>query len=200
MSDRQEIFEQETYLSFEEGYPERPVSWFKQAILPRVQILFANKQKLLDVGCASGYYTKEFTSFIPKVAGIDYAHNRIEYAKKHFEKDGLKFLHARANDFSVDTQFDCMFTSMVFQHMPQSVKIDSFENLAKHATNDCLFVMYDFNCQRETIGDAWVEPISPAWLSKNIKGWKVQSCEPFCNEFQTPDSMIWEYQLVKNNG
>jgi 2-polyprenyl-3-methyl-5-hydroxy-6-metoxy-1,4-benzoquinol methylase len=198
MSDRQDIFEQETYLSFEEGYPERPVSWFKADMLPRVQSLLSGKKLLLDVGCASGYYTKEFVTFIKRVVGVDYAHNRIKYAKEHFESNDLKFIHSRVDQLKVDKQFDAMFTSMVFQHMPLDIKMQSFENLAALASDDCLFLMYDFNSNQEDIGNGWVEPVSPQWLTKHIKGWQVKSCKPFCNEYQTPDSMIWEYQLIKS--
>jgi 2-polyprenyl-3-methyl-5-hydroxy-6-metoxy-1,4-benzoquinol methylase len=143
MSDRQDIFEQETYLSFEDGYPERPVSWFKSSMLPKIRNLLANKKLLLDVGCASGYYTKEFAPFIERIVGVDYAYNRIKYAKEHFEGDKLKFIHSRVDQLKVDRLFDAMFTSMVFQHMPLDIKMQSFENLATLASDDCLFLMYE---------------------------------------------------------
>lgn len=197
MDNRKNIFDAEHYLSLDDGYPERPVSWFKEAMLPRINEVLVNKKHLLDVGCASGYYTKEFQREGLTITGIDFASNRIEHAIAKFSNQTLQFINAELENFKTNDMYDCMFTSMVIQHMPHHIKIQAFENLAKHATDDCLFLMYDFNSNKEDIGNDWVEPVSPQWLRKHVPWWQVKSCEPFCNEYETPNSTIWEYQLIK---
>jgi 2-polyprenyl-3-methyl-5-hydroxy-6-metoxy-1,4-benzoquinol methylase len=197
VENRKDLFINENYLSPIDGYPERPVFWFKEAMLPDVKEEFTGRKQFLDVGCAFGYYTALFCSFVDQVTGIDFADNRIEQAKTNFTNVNLHFYCSPIEDFQSDQKFDCMFTSMVLQHIKVADKIKVFSNLSTLATDDCKFVMYDFNSLIEEISDAWVSPVSPAWLAKYAPDWKVESCEPFCNEYQTENSTIWKYILSK---
>ena len=158
VGDRREYFEAENYLSPTEGYPERPVSWFKETILPDVLHEHKEKSHLLDVGCAFGYYTNEFKDSFESVTGIDYARNRISFATENFETDTLKFVNTKIEEFNTDKRFDAMFTSMVIQHIPLENKIPAFKNLHSIAADDCLFLLYDFNSNTKNLNGSFVLP------------------------------------------
>jgi ubiquinone/menaquinone biosynthesis C-methylase UbiE len=196
---RKNLFENEIYLSPTDGYPERPVSWFKKEILPDALGHFEGRETLLDVGSAHGYFTVLFADNFSKVVGIDFSANRINFAKRHWNKLNVSFIQTPIEEFSSDIHFDAMFTSMVIQHIPKQDKIEAFKKLSMVAAEDCKFLLYDFNSNYEEVTDDWVAPISPLWIAKYLKGiWRCESCERFTKEGPSSDNYIYRYILRKD--
>ena len=139
-----ETFEKEDYLSPLEGYPERPVSWFKDTILPNALDSYKGKKNLLDVGCAFGYFTSLFAPYFNTVTGIDFAKNRIDFAQEAYKSiPNLCFYQSNIEVFNPTSKYDAMFTSMVIQHIPKDSKINAFKNLYNLSTDNCIFLLYD---------------------------------------------------------
>ena len=198
MIDRKEKFENEHYLSKIDGYPERNVDWFKEHIFQDVVLQLKDKKIFLDVGCAYGYYTVLFEDVFEKIIGLDFAENRIKFASNNCRSENIEFVCSKIEEFKNDFKFDSMFTSMVFQHIPKNDKIDAFKTLHTLATDNCKFLMYDFNWGNEDITDDWVAPVSPQWIHKYIDDyWECESCEEFVRESEGDKGMMYRYILRK---
>jgi len=183
--DRRKYFELENYLSPISGYPERNVEWFKQTILPDAIDTFKNKNTLLDVGCAHGYFTALFKDNFKNIIGVDFVENRINFAKSFFKFPNISFYCADITNFNNDVKFDAIFTSMAIQHISKKDKIKAFANLHKIASDDCIFLMYDFDTKKEDVSEDFMGPISKIWIDKNLSDiWTCESCEPFVKEAQ----------------
>lgn len=63
--------------------------------------------KLLDVGCATGYYTEAFRLLGCKVTGLDYSDVSIEKASKNFPE--CKFIEMNGFEPVLSEQFDVIF-------------------------------------------------------------------------------------------
>lgn len=52
---------------------------------------FVADKKVLDIGCGTGYGSNHLAQWALEVVGGDISFEAIEYAKKHYEKENLKF-------------------------------------------------------------------------------------------------------------
>ncbi len=166
--------------NFTTGYPERNLEWFKKNILPDF-LKRTSDGILLDIGCASGYFTKEFVPYFKTVIGVDNSKKRIDFASK-FETVNLKFY--RANLIEDDLckilkyKIDLFFTNAVIPHINPKDKIKVFDNLSKIANENAKLFMYDGRNSSANINDAFITLINEEWLTKNIHSWKLEKSEP----------------------
>jgi 2-polyprenyl-3-methyl-5-hydroxy-6-metoxy-1,4-benzoquinol methylase len=176
------------------AYTSRPIEWFKDTILGDFVSHLSETKDVLDVGCAYGYYTVLFTPFCKTVTGIDFTKKRIEAAQNHWKEDNIKFVEQDLTiPFTLDKQYDVLFTSMVIQHIPIVGKIAAFKNLATVTKKDGLFIMYDFKFNNVT--DDFVGPINPDWIHNNVGNlWECESCVSFCREANNQGE-IFKYVL-----
>lgn len=184
---RQNYFEAERYLSFEAGYPERNMGWFRKYILPDVLKQFPEPKRikltLLDAGCASGYFTRELAQFFGFTRGLDFTQSRIEYARQ-YQTRRLVFdqvdLVQPLDDAVRGAKFDVFFTNAVIPHIPLANKVRVFDNLARIAAPNAKMLAYDG--KTGGVIDAFVGLYSPEWLQTNVKSWKLESCEHVVDE------------------
>lgn len=180
--DRKNIFETENYLDKDTGYPERDINWFKTQILPDFLSLqfINNNKKLLDVGCAFGYFTKLLSENFNETLGIDFSENRINYAKTH-ENAKLKFKLAdlTADNFveTINNSYDILFTSAVIQHIDKNLIPKVLKNLYNIAAPGAYFVMYD-ELAPVSQGlwerpDRFVTRFTIDWLTNKLQDWKL---------------------------
>jgi len=172
---RKQVFEEESYLDFENGYPERTIEWFEQHIYPHMSP-YCNKDviRLLDVGCASGYFTRRFEQLCNEVYGVDLASNRIKHAKQ-YETDKLKFYNI---DITKDPLMNVLpkrpnliFSNAVIPHIPLKDKAAAFENIAACSTLDATFVLFDDLVPSGCVDD-FVGLYSREWIDQNTP-WSV---------------------------
>jgi SAM-dependent methyltransferase len=180
--DRKNIFETENYLDKESGYPERNIKWFKTYILSDfISLEFINNnKKLLDVGCAFGYFTRLLSENFNETLGIDFSDNRINYAKTH-ETPKLKFkLADLTSDSFIETindSYDLLFTSAVIQHIDKNLIPKVLKNLYNVAAPGAHFVMYD-ELAPVSKGlwerpDRFVTRFTIDWLVNELQDWKL---------------------------
>ena len=69
-------------------------------------------EDILDLGCGNGLLTANLASLVPNgnVIGIDASEGMIEVAKEK-ERNNLKFKLMDLNEFSLDCQFDFIFSN-----------------------------------------------------------------------------------------
>ena len=80
---------------------------------------FARDKLILEVGCENGYGASYLMSKgASKVVGVDIAREAIEYAKAHYQKDGLHFLLLDAQQLPfLDNSFDVIVSFEVIEHL-----------------------------------------------------------------------------------
>ena len=168
--------------NYETGYPERNINWFRQHILPTFKKFLNPGSKLLDVGCASGYYTNILNEFIPS-DGIDFAENRISYAQTKYPH--MKFFQddLTSDDFpnQFEEKYDLFFTNAVIPHIPLVLKPKVFNNISRISKPRALFVLYDALID-DGCSDDFVGLFSLSWLNQNAADWTVLSASHIIEE------------------
>jgi SAM-dependent methyltransferase len=168
--------------NYETGYPERNTDWFRQHILPSFKKFLKQDNKLLDVGCATGYYTNVLNEYTPS-DGIDFAENRVSYAQTKYPH--MKFFQADLTSDNFSNQFkekyDLFFTNAVIPHIPLAMKPKVFNNITQIAKPGALFVLYDALID-DGCRDDFVGLFSLSWLKQNATDWTVLSATHIIEE------------------
>lgn len=185
----QSYFESENYLNLETGYPERNIEWFNTHILPLFKRFVTQKQRGLDVGCASGYFTKVLNNLLP-FDGVDFTRNRIDFGVKL--NPHLSLICADLTDTNlsniISQRYDLFFTNAVIPHIPAAQKKTAYTNLASLALPGATFVMYDalkgVNDGQDATGvrDDFIGLFSVSWFEQNISEWKIEKITPVCQD------------------
>ncbi len=76
-------------------------------------------EKLLDVGCGTGYLTERVSAFAGVCWGIDVSGRSIEIAKSKYETTGLRFEQCGIKEFDMEHEFDVCMANMVFMTDPE---------------------------------------------------------------------------------
>jgi|3_EtaG_2_1085321.scaffolds.fasta_scaffold38865_2 2-polyprenyl-3-methyl-5-hydroxy-6-metoxy-1,4-benzoquinol methylase len=178
---RKEYFEKEFHdFDLESGYDDRTVEWFKAHILTDALSFFSSKENLLDVGCASGYFSRILKESFTKVQGIDFCEVRINHAQQ-YESEDLKFQLGDLTKIehleALNKTFDNFYSSAVIPHINLADKARVFDNLAAIAKPGATFVLYDgYSDKAANIHDEFVGVFNEKWLSENISTWRVVNC------------------------
>ena len=76
---------------------------------------------LLDVGSSTGIIDNYLADYFLKVTGIDIDKEAIQYAKKTFEKDNLRFIVDDLMDLGFpDNIFDVVVCTQIYEHVPDA--------------------------------------------------------------------------------
>lgn len=78
-----------------------------------------NPNRLLDVGCGSGYLTRRLAEITNVCLGIDISSESIRLANKLYSADNLQFKCSSIRDFTSELQFDACVSNMVFMSDPE---------------------------------------------------------------------------------
>lgn len=133
------------------GYPERDIDWFEKNILPDIKTLIENKAisngRLIDIGCAKGYFTAQYANLFTEVIGIDFAEKRIEEANAHHQIPNLFFrtldISLPLPEFVERSSFNTAITSAVIQHINPQSRYQVFENIHRMLTPGGKLVLYE---------------------------------------------------------
>jgi ubiquinone/menaquinone biosynthesis C-methylase UbiE len=86
----------------------------------------ASQSSLLNVGSSSGIMDAEFATEFREVAGIDIDQGAVEYARRNFQRDNLRFeLGDGLNIPFPDSSFDVLVCSQVYEHVPDQARLIS---------------------------------------------------------------------------
>ena len=79
---------------------------------------------LINVGGSTGFIDEYLSHHFFSVTGIDIDEKAIEYAKRHFKKNNLKFEVGDAMNINYnDNSFDIAICSQVYEHVPDANKL-----------------------------------------------------------------------------
>lgn len=80
---------------------------------------FVEGKAILDIACGSGYGSGYLINKgAKKVVGADYSEETIEYARLHYQKDGLSFLCSDAQQMQFpDNSFDVVVSFETIEHL-----------------------------------------------------------------------------------
>lgn len=145
-------------------------------------------QKILDIGCASGYLTSQIAAFFPdaEVFGIDSYKKAIEFGQKSYPNIRFKFADAHKLPFS-NQSFDLITCIETLEHLenPKGA-IQEIYRLLKSDGNvligqdtDNLLFRIIWMIWTKTIGRVWnnshIHPYGPKALEQLIRacGFKI---------------------------
>lgn len=89
------------------------------------------KDEILDLGCGLGHGSWFFSHNVKFVVGVDISKYAINFAKKHYKKKNILFIHKDITKLALKNKFDKIFILDVIEHL------DKFQikNLLFNITN-----------------------------------------------------------------
>lgn len=127
----------------EQLIPNKPIPYFiLQSSINRYvwAAQFARDKVILDVGCGSGYGDNYLASSgARKVIGGDVSEEAIEYAVKHYPREGLHFLRLDGGRLPFgERYFDVVISFEAVEHMPRYE--DFFAECRRVLKDDGIFI------------------------------------------------------------
>jgi SAM-dependent methyltransferase len=108
---------------------ERAVIGMEDEVPPRekTRYIWAASQivgnKILEIGCSSGYGLRFFHHKEIQYLGVDYDKDIIDYARKNFgDLEGVAFAHADINHFPLE-QYDTIIAFEVIEHLDNGLEL-----------------------------------------------------------------------------
>jgi len=100
-------------------YLENPDSYQSQVVLPNLVRVLALQpgERVLDLACGQGFFTKEFVKTGAKVVGADIAKELIEAARKNVSGVDFHVAPASKLSFAKDGEFDAVVCVLALQNM-----------------------------------------------------------------------------------
>jgi trans-aconitate methyltransferase len=95
-----------------------------------------NDQVILDLGCGTGDLTKMISEKSKEVIGLDNSEMMIEKAKEKYPL--INFVHGDIIDFSIEREFDAIFSNAVLHWIPNAE--EPIKNINKHLKTAGRFV------------------------------------------------------------
>lgn len=107
--------------------------------------------RVADMGCGAGITTSVLARIVThtgKATGIDFADNRIEYAKTHYSAENIEFVNADVRqDLSALGEFDFIWVRFVLEYyLSSSISIVSNITKALKPGGTICLVDLDHNC------------------------------------------------------
>ena len=72
---------------------------------------------VLDIGCGNGFLTYDVAKKAKSVTAIDLNEDNIEFAKRNFNKDNIKYICMDAAQLNCEEEFDTVIMSNVLEHI-----------------------------------------------------------------------------------
>ncbi len=95
------------------------------------QYLDFNKDKVVEFGCGTGLFTKEFSRLNKNLLSTDLSLEMIEVAKKYCPE--VKFMQVDARKMQFDNEsFDVVVSSFLLQHVETKLVLPEMSRILKH--------------------------------------------------------------------
>jgi len=136
-----------------------------------------NPAEILDVGCATGFFTRTVAEMLPgsSLLGMDANEERLAYARAKCQLANVEFIEGNLTQMPVaDNSFDLVFTRFVLGHASDLAA--AFQEMARVAKPGGRVVAYDMI--HEAI---WFSPEKPAFskvMRKVIEVMQARGLEP----------------------
>ena len=102
--------------------------------------------KVLDIGCGEGKDAVFLARNGYEVSAFDISEHGLSKARNLADNYGVKidFFKADVRDFRLETEFDIIFSSGVFQYIPGKLRCSVIDNLKSHTTKNGINVINVF--------------------------------------------------------
>ncbi len=80
-----------------------------------------NNQRVLDLGCGTGFLSFDVAGVAKKVVGVDIKEGNIITAKKTYQRENLEFIVGDATKMSIEDKFDVIILSNVLEHIEDRI-------------------------------------------------------------------------------
>lgn len=132
--------------------------------------------KVLDIGCGTGEFTKKVAAKSKSVIGIDISPQMIEEAKHRHPSDKIKYVMQDFDLMQEDEQYDCIVSIATFHHLSLKIALPKVKRLLK--PNGVLIVLdlYDRKGIIDIFLDIIAVPVSYI-MKKNMDGSQKTSQE-----------------------
>jgi len=77
----------------------------------------SSEDSVLDIGCGNGFLTYEVANKARQVTAIDIDKNNLEFARMHFNRPNITFIHGDATRLRLNERFDVIVLSNVLEHI-----------------------------------------------------------------------------------
>jgi trans-aconitate methyltransferase len=103
-------------------------------------VIAETPQRVLDIGCGTGYLTAQVAKAVGCCWGIDVSEHSIAIAKESYEDAHIHFIHSSLCDFSPQRTFDICLSNMVLSSDPHwKTSLKKANSLLNK--NGCLLIM-----------------------------------------------------------
>lgn len=124
--DRGSEFKPELYDEIAPGYYDevyargRGVQWFwhHHRFAAVAQLLPSAGDSILDMGCGPGTFLGHYSSGFRRAVGTDLARPQIEFARKRYGSERVRFENSDVAAFAQGEQFDAITSIEVIEHLP----------------------------------------------------------------------------------
>ena len=98
----------------------RGVQWFwhRERFRKVEQAIPREATKVLDLGCGPGTFLGQTERRFAAALGVDLAPSQIEYARRHYDRQGLEFQVGDVGHFESTQRFDAVVSIEVIEHLP----------------------------------------------------------------------------------
>ena len=157
--------------------------------IDKIYDLLTEDDKLMDIGCGSGYSTRIYAQKCKKVLGIDYSNNMIDVAKKNYIYENLNF---KCQDVTKLSEFDEKYSVVLSTRC--LINLDSWEKqkdtivrIHRCLNNDGKFILAEGTLQgRQNLNNlrtkVGLEEMPPVWHNLDFDEEKLDT---FMNDIFT---------------
>lgn len=108
-----------------------------------IELIRSSKfNKILEIGCGTGRYTKILSSFLhpEKYVALDISKEQIERAKKYVLDERIEFYDTRIQEFNYKEKFDLVFASEVLMHIDFTDINNVISNIMSYSSNKIISI------------------------------------------------------------
>ncbi len=118
--------------------PAGKVRW--QRRVKMLSSVLKENDRVLELGCGTGYFTRELVKLNIHVTAIDISLDLIAVAKSEIKADNVSFEVQNAYEMRYDqNQFDAIIGSSVFHHLEIEKAVNEIFRVLKPGGNTCVY-------------------------------------------------------------
>ncbi|MDP3987956.1 MAG: class I SAM-dependent methyltransferase [Candidatus Levybacteria bacterium] len=158
--------------------------WHKKKLKAVLKLVENDPNKILDIGCASGWFLWETSKRFPKAkcTGVDIYKKAIDYGSKQYKS--IKFICADAHHLSFqDDSFDLIICTEVLEHVidPKGVLKEIKRLLSPHGV--AIIEMDTGSLLFRLIWHFWVNSKFSVWKGAHLHTFSTKKLEKMIEDY-----------------
>lgn len=152
--------------------------WHTNKLKMILEIIPNSPKKILDVGCASGWFLSQLSRKFPlaKCSGIDIYEDGISYGKKIYPHLELKVADVHSLPYKSDT-FDLAVCTEVIEHVSEPLKVlQEIKRVLKKGGHACIEVDSG-SILFSMVWYLWTKFNGKVWINSHVHSFNVKKLE-----------------------